>query len=160
MAMQKRKKKEHFSPSKKKKKSNCPVQLETEILFIFGYHMCFGMSTNSVDCVQIRYKKQMISSLKTFYMSERFSIFSLYVANILSQNIMLLPTRGTLVMLAYTMPIWNFSVSCFWIILPWYPVRTLGTDFLIRPVLEVYRLNCCTPFVLPPCCWSEIYGVF
>lgn len=109
--------------------------------------MCFGMSTNSVDCVQIRYKKQMISSLKTFYMSERFSIFSLYVANILSQNIMLLPTRGTLVMLGYTMPIWNFSVSCFWIILPWYPVRTLGTDFLIRPVLEVYRLNCCTPFV-------------
>lgn len=45
----------------------------------------------------------MISGLKTFYVSEEFGIFSLCVAYILSQNIMLFYTRGMLTMLGYTM---------------------------------------------------------
>lgn len=65
--------------------------------------MCFGISFNLVDYIWIRYKRQMISGLKTFYVSEEFGIFSLCVAYILSQNIMLFYTRGMLTMLGYTM---------------------------------------------------------
>lgn len=66
--------------------------------------MCFGISFNLVDYIWIRYKRQMISGLKTFSAFERFSIFSLCVAYILSQNITLFHTRDVLEMLCYTMP--------------------------------------------------------